>query len=102
MDVLQLKQEQFGRLDMDEIHTIGLSVKKSHDRNLVVPADLLAWLDLQDGEEIKATVVGDSIHITRLDAFLSLRGALADDDAFDQAMAILEQGWQTWPTPESV
>jgi antitoxin component of MazEF toxin-antitoxin module len=87
---------------MDEIRTIGLSVKKSHDRNLVVPADLLAWLDLQDGEEIKATVVGDSIRITRLDAFLSLRGVLADDDAFDQAMAILERGWQTWPTPEFV
>jgi antitoxin component of MazEF toxin-antitoxin module len=102
VDVLQLKQEYFGRLDMNEIRTIGLSVKKPHDRNLVVPADLLTWLDLQDGEEIKATVVGDSIHITRLDAFLSLRGALADDDAFDQAMAILEQGWQTWPTPESV
>ena len=87
---------------MNEIRTMGLSVKKSYDRNLVVPADLLAWLDLQDGEEIKATVVGDSIHITRLDAFLSLRGALADDAAFDQAMAILERGWQTWPTLESV
>jgi hypothetical protein len=32
---------------------------------------------------------------------LALRGTLADDEAFDEAMSLLEQGWQAWPVLDS-
>jgi len=38
----------------------------------------------------------DTIHLTPLDQFLTLRGALQEDDAFDAAMEFLDQAWQSW------
>ncbi len=37
----------------------------------------------------------------RLERFLALRGALADDTAFDRAIEFLERAWQAWTPPVS-
>jgi len=36
---------------------------------------------------------------SKMDAFLNLRGRLADDEGFDRAMTLMEKAWQTWTTP---
>jgi hypothetical protein len=43
-------------------------------------------LKLREGDEVKAIVDGETLHLAHLDQFLSLRGALADDEGFDEAL----------------
>jgi hypothetical protein len=58
-------------------------------------------LRLRDGDVVKAIVEGQTLRVARLEAFLNLRGSLADDEAFDQAMEEVEQGWNAWTSLES-
>lgn len=74
--------------------------RSTRDDTIFLPEKLLARLRLREGEAVKAIVEGQTLRVARLDAFLSLRGVLADDDAFDQAMQEVEQGWSTWKSPE--
>ncbi len=75
--------------------------RSTRDDTIFLPEKLLARLRLREGEAVQAIVEGQTLRVARLEAFLSLRGALADDDAFDQAMQEVEQGWSTWKSAES-
>jgi antitoxin component of MazEF toxin-antitoxin module len=79
-----------------------LVVKSSNEDVIALPAWLMKMLNLQEGDQIKTVVEGQTLRLARLDQFLALRGVLRDDDAFDEAMELLEKGWQSWTTPDSV
>jgi antitoxin component of MazEF toxin-antitoxin module len=76
-------------------------VKRSDENTIFLPAWLLTILKLQEGSTVKAIVEGQSLRLARLDQFLALRGALADDQEFDRAMNSLEQMWTQWTLPSS-
>jgi antitoxin component of MazEF toxin-antitoxin module len=80
--------------------TITIQVSKKDA--ISMPADLAAALDLRDGDKVKAVVEGKTLRLARLDKFLALEGALADDDAFDEAMDYLDRAWEKWTPPVSV
>ncbi len=73
---------------------------RSHVSNSL-PVQLMEKLSLRDGDEVKAILDGQTLRLTRLQNFLSLRGALADDEAFDRAMELIDQAWQSWTMPNS-
>jgi antitoxin component of MazEF toxin-antitoxin module len=79
-----------------------LVVKSSSEDTISLPAWLMNLLNLHEGDEIKTIIEGQTIRLTPLDQFLSLRGTLREDDAFDTAIEFLNQGWKSWTTPDSV
>jgi len=79
-----------------------ITVKRSDEDTIFLPAWLLAILKLQEGSAVKAVVEGQSLRLARLDEFLALRGALANDQEFDRAMNSLDQMWTQWTLPNSV
>jgi antitoxin component of MazEF toxin-antitoxin module len=79
-----------------------LVVKSIQENTIMLPEWLMKRLDLSEGEEVKPSIEGQTLHLTPLDQFLALRGALREDDAFDEAMAYLDRAWQTWTQPTSV
>lgn len=75
--------------------------KSVRDDTIFLPGKLLTLLRLREGDAVKAIVEGQTLRVARLEAFLNLRGALADDQDFDQAIEELTQGWNTWTLPAS-
>jgi antitoxin component of MazEF toxin-antitoxin module len=71
------------------------------DDTIFLPGKLLTLLRLREGDAVKAIVEGQTLRVARLEAFLNLRGALAEDEAFDQAIEELAQGWNAWTLPAS-
>jgi len=80
---------------------MGIIVKSTPDQCLTIPLGLLKQLNWREGDEVKVSVAENSLQVKRLDAFLRLRGALADDAAFDKAMEKLNQAWNQWTPPNS-
>ena len=76
-------------------------IKSSTEDAIALPARLLAGLNLRDGDEVKVTVDGQNLRLARLDQFLDLRGALANDEAFNRAVEFMERAWQEWTLPAS-
>jgi len=76
-------------------------IKSNAEDSISLPAHLLAGLNLREGDEVKVTVEGQTLRLARLDQFLSLRGALEGDDAFDRAMDDIDRAWQAWTLPNS-
>lgn len=76
-------------------------VRSTQADTIFLPEQLLSQLSLREGDSVKVIVEGQTLRLARLEAFLSLRGALADDEAFDQAMAEVERGWKEWASPAS-
>jgi antitoxin component of MazEF toxin-antitoxin module len=76
-------------------------VKSSDEETISLPRSLLSKLHLKEGDEVKAVLEGQSLRLSKLEDFLSLRGALANDPAFDEAMDFLSQAWRSWPTLDS-
>ena len=77
---------------------VGRSVR---DDTIFLPGKLLTLLRLREGDAVKAIVEGQTLRVARLGAFLNLRGALADDEDFDQAIEELAQRWNAWTLPAS-
>ena len=77
-------------------------VKSSNEDIIALPFWLMKLLNLHEGDKIKTVIEGQIVRLTPLDKFLSLRGALRDDNDFDNAIESLNQGWQSWKFPESV
>ena len=77
-------------------------VKSKDEQTISLPASLLKGLRLREGDEIKAILDGQTLRLSKLEDFLSLRGALADDTEFDAAMEIVDKAWQAWTLPTSV
>lgn len=71
------------------------------DDTIFLPGKLLTLLKLREGDAVKAVVEGQTLRVARLGTFLNLRGALADDKDFDQAIEELAQGWNAWTLPAS-
>ncbi len=76
-------------------------VKSSSENTISLPARLMTVLNLREGDAIKAVVEGQTLRLAQLSSFLSLRGALADDEAFDRAMDFMNQAWHSWTIPAS-
>jgi antitoxin component of MazEF toxin-antitoxin module len=64
-------------------------VQSSDDDVISLPGWLMSILNLEEGDEIKTIIDGQTLKITPLDQFLALRGALADDQEFDSAIESL-------------
>ncbi len=79
-----------------------ITVKTSDENSIAIPAELMAELNLHEGDQVKVIVEGETMRLARLDNFLKLRGALANDTDFDRAMEKIEQAWKTWNPPLSV
>ncbi|MBI4671230.1 MAG: hypothetical protein HY741_06125 [Chloroflexi bacterium] len=77
-------------------------VKRSNENTIYLPAWLMAILNLSEGSAVQAVVEGQSLRLARLDRFLALRGALANDDEFDRALNWPDQAWTQWTLPNSV
>lgn len=75
--------------------------KSSESDTIFLPEKLMTILNLREGETIKAIIEGQTLRLARLEAFLNLRGALADDKEFDQAIETLEKGWDSWKLHKS-
>lgn len=67
-----------------------VTVKRSEEDTIFLPAWLMKILKLQDGSAVKAIVEGQSLRLARLDQFLALRGAFADDKDFDNVFSQIE------------
>lgn len=76
--------------------------RSTRENTIFLPERLFTLLKLREGDAIKAVVEGQTLRVARMEAFLSLRGILAGDEAFDQALEELGQGWNEWAMPESV
>ncbi len=79
-----------------------ITVKTSNENSIAIPAELMAELNLHEGDQVKVIIEGETMRLARLDTFLQLRGVLADDVEFDRAMETLDQAWKTWNSPLSV
>ncbi len=79
-----------------------ITVKTSNENSIAIPAELMAELNLHEGDQVKVIIEGETMRLARLDTFLQLRGVLADDTEFDRAMETLDQAWKTWNPPLSV
>ena len=73
-----------------------LIVRSSTEDVLALPTWLMNLLNLHDGEAVKTVVEGQTLKLTSVENFLSLRGALAEDQSFDEAIAFLQQAWEQW------
>ena len=49
----------------------------------------------------KDVLDGQTLRLTPLENFLSLRGSLKDDQEFDLAISYLNQTWQEWTLPDT-
>ena len=67
-----------------------------------MPGWLMNALNLKEGDQVKPVIEGQNMRLAPLDRFLALRGVLSKDEGFDQAMADIDQAWQTWTTTTSV
>ncbi|OQY96888.1 MAG: hypothetical protein B6D41_04640 [Chloroflexi bacterium UTCFX4] len=81
---------------------MSITIKRSNEDVIFLPAWLMSILDLSEGSQVKAIIENQSLRLARLDQFLNLRGALANDQAFDDAMEQMERAWQQWTLPGSV
>lgn len=79
-----------------------LIVQSSSEDVISLPGWLMQVLNLHEGDEIKTIVEEQTLRITPLDQFLALRGTLENDQEFDAALELLNQGWQEWTVPDSV
>jgi len=78
------------------------TIVQSADKNTIaLPAWLMEVLQVQEGDEIKTAVSGNTLQLTPVEKFLALRGVWAGDSAIDDAFDFLEQAWDQWTLPES-
>lgn len=80
---------------------MSITVKRSDEDAIFLPAWLMSILSLTEGSQVKAIIENRSLRLARLDHFLNLRGALANDQAFDDTMMAMERAWQQWTFPGS-
>jgi antitoxin component of MazEF toxin-antitoxin module len=78
-----------------------LVIKSSSEDTISLPDWLMTVLDLREGDEVKTIVEGRTLHLTPLDQFLALRGALREDESFDAAIEFLDKAWSSWTIPDS-
>ncbi|MBC7228365.1 MAG: hypothetical protein H5T61_14225 [Thermoflexales bacterium] len=67
-------------------------VRTSNADVVYLPVSLMDALGLHDGDLVKAQVDQQALRLSRVSRFLELRGALAEDEEFDRALELLEEG----------
>lgn len=77
-------------------------VQNSTQDVISLPVWLMKLLNLREGDVIKTVIEGQTLRLTPLEKFLSLRGSLKDDQEFDVAISYLNQAWQEWTLPDTV
>ncbi|MEM7530560.1 MAG: hypothetical protein AAF639_00145 [Chloroflexota bacterium] len=77
-------------------------VASLQEDTILLPRWLIKLLNLREGQKITPSVDRHSLKLTPLEEFLSLRGVFRDDDAFDEAIEELNQGWKNWTMQPSV
>ena len=77
-------------------------VQNSTKDVISLPIWLMKLLNLREGDVIKTVIEGQTLRLTPLEKFLSLRGSLKDDQEFDAAISYLDQTWQEWTLPNTV
>lgn len=77
-------------------------IRSTDEDTISLPRSILKSLRLQDGDEVKAVLEGDTLRLSKIEGFLGLRGVLADDTEFDMALDILDKNWQAWTLSTSV
>ena len=77
-------------------------VVQSSEHNIIaMPFRIMRLLNLQEGDQVKTIVEGETLRLAPIKHFLALRGVLRDDDDFDSALALLNQAWKEWTQPPS-
>jgi len=76
-----------------------LVARSTRADTIFLPEKLFSLLKLREGDAVKIVVEGQTLRVARLEAFLNLRGVLAGDEAFDQAIEELEQELAAWTLP---
>ena len=71
-------------------------IQSSDENTISMPAWLMKTLNLREGDQVKAVVSGETFRLAKIDRFLKLRGVLANDSAFDEALKYLEGEWSRW------
>lgn len=77
-------------------------VRSSKQDEITIPDRLMDQLNLQDGDEVKTIIEGNTLRLTPMKKFLALRGVLGDDEGFDEAIQTLDKAWESWTKPPSV
>ena len=77
-------------------------VASPHEDTILLPRWLMKLLNLYEGQKITPSVDGHNLRLTPLEEFLSLRGVFREDEAFDEAIEELNQGWKNWTMQPSV
>lgn len=77
-------------------------VQSRDEETIALPVWLMQMLAVEEGDEVRAIMTGNSLQLTPLEKFMNLRGIWAEDSGFFQAIESLEQGWQLWTSLESV
>jgi antitoxin component of MazEF toxin-antitoxin module len=78
-----------------------ITIKMSEEDAIAIPAQMLAELNLREGDQVRVVIEGDTLRLERLDRFLQLRGVYANDEKFDRAMELMDRAWQEWTTTPS-
>ncbi len=76
-----------------------ITIKTSNEDSIAIPPELMAELNLHEGDQVKVIVEGETMRLARLDKFLSLRGVLTDDPDFDRAVETIEREWEACDYP---
>lgn len=77
-------------------------IQSRDEGTIALPVWLMQMLDVQEGDEVRTIMNGDTLQLTPLEKFLNLRGIWAEDRGFAEAIESAEQAWQQWTSPESV
>ena len=81
-----------------EVNDMTLIVTSTTDDTISIPAWLMKALNLTDGTTVNATVEGQTLSLSPIAKFLSLRGIFQDDDTFEEAINSLDEQGQSWTT----
>ena len=82
------------------VFVLEADLSRETDDLLAAAQSSLDFWDNPIDDEV-AIIEGQTLHLARVEAFLSLRGALAGDETFDRALETLEHGWNSWTLPAS-
>ena len=76
-------------------------IQSQDEETISLPVWLMQMLDVQEGDEVRAIMNGNTLQLTPLEKFLNLRGIWADDNGFSEAIKSLEEAWPQWTPLES-
>jgi len=72
-------------------------IVRSSERDVIaIPHHLMVQLNLQEGDQVKTLIEGNTLRLTPMKQFLALQGVLENDEGFDEALNILDKAWQSW------